>query len=98
MALLIAQGIHGAPIRQNESATGSGFLYRVQLGAFRKKQNAEKLEKELENRGYWPFVTSVDLDGILYRVQVGAYVKKENAVAMKERLSAEGYTAVIVQV
>ena len=98
VALLIAQGIHGAPIRQNESVVGSGFLYRVQLGAFRKKQNAEKLEKELENRGYWPFVTSVDLDGILYRVQVGAYAKKENAAAMKERLSAEGYTAVIVQV
>ncbi len=96
VALLIAQGIHGGQIKQ--SGTGSGFLYRVQLGAFRKKENAEKLKKELESKEFQAMVTAADLDGILYRVQVGAYSKKSNAELMKKQLKEAGYESVIVQV
>ena len=95
VALLIAQGIHGGTIKQ--SSSGSGFLYRVQLGAFRKESNAETLKKELKTKGFEAFVTTVDLDGILYRVQVGAYSQKSNAEAMKKRLKYAGYDSVIVQ-
>ena len=95
VALLIAQGIHGGQIKQ--SGTGSGFLYRVQLGAFRKKENAEKLKKELERKGFQSMVTAVDLDGILYRVQVGAYSQKSNAETTTKRLKDAGYDSVIVQ-
>ena len=94
VALLIAQGIHGGTIKQ--SSSGSGFLYRVQLGAFRAKTNAEKLKAELETKGFNPMVTTVDLAGILYRVQVGAYSQKSNAEAMKKRLKDAGYDSVIV--
>ena len=96
VALLIAQGIHGGTIKQ--SSSGSGFLYRVQLGAFRKEDNAVKLKKELQTKGFQAFVTTVDLAGILYRVQVGAYSQKNNAEAMKKRLKDAGYDSVIVQV
>ena len=95
VALLIAQGIHGGTIKQ--SSSGSGFLYRVQLGAFRKEDNAVKLKKELQTKGFQAFVTTVDLAGILYRVQVGAYAQKNNAEAMKKRLKDAGYDSVIVQ-
>lgn len=95
VALLIAQGIHGGTIKQ--SSSGSGFLYRVQLGAFRKEDNAVKLKKELQIKGFQAFVTTVDLAGILYRVQVGAYSQKNNAEAMKKRLKDAGYDSVIVQ-
>ena len=95
VALLIAQGIHGGTIKQ--SSSGSGFLYRVQLGAFRKEDNAVKLKKELQTKGFQAFVTTVDLAGILYRVQVGAYSQKSNAEAMKKRLKDAGYDSVIVQ-
>ena len=95
VALLIAQGIHGGAIKQ--SSSGSGFLYRVQLGAFRKEDNAVKLKKELQIKGFQAFVTTVDLAGILYRVQVGAYSKKSNAESMKKQLKEAGYESVIVQ-
>lgn len=95
VALLIAQGIHGGTIKQ--SSSGSGFLYRVQLGAFRKEDNAVKLKKELQTKGFQAFVTTVDLAGILYRVQVGAYSQKNNAEARKKRLKDAGYDSVIVQ-
>lgn len=32
-------------------------LYRVQVGAFKNKQNAENLKKELISKGYKPFIT-----------------------------------------
>lgn len=34
----------------------SGKLYRVQVGAFANKANAEKLVRELEDKGYKPFI------------------------------------------
>lgn len=34
-------------------------LYRVQVGAFSKKANAEKLQKELEQKGYSAYITKV---------------------------------------
>lgn len=36
--------------------TSSGKLYRVQVGAFSKKENAEKLVKELKAKGYDAFI------------------------------------------
>lgn len=33
-----------------------GTIYRVQVGAFTGKENADKLKQELENKGYKPFV------------------------------------------
>ncbi len=36
--------------------TGSNKLYKVQVGAFSNKSNAEKLKKELESKGYKPFI------------------------------------------
>ena len=95
VALLIAQGIHGGTIKQ--SSSGSGFLYRVQLGAFRKEDNAVKLKKELQTKGFQAILATVDLAGILYRVQVGAYSKKSNAESMKKQLKEAGYESVIVQ-
>ena len=35
-------------------------LYRVQVGAFTVKDNAERLKKELETKGYKPFITIVE--------------------------------------
>lgn len=96
VALLIAQGIHGGVIEPEKQQEQTGFLYRVQTGAFRKKENAENLLTKLKNLGFEAFITSVDVDGILYRVQVGAYSQKINALNMKKKLQAAGFEAIIV--
>ena len=39
--------------------TPPAALYRVQVGAFSKKENAERLKAELEAKGYKPYITRV---------------------------------------
>ncbi len=101
VALLIAQGIHGGLIQGTSMDTGkgeepTGFLYRVQTGAFGVKENAENLQKKLRSKGFESFITAVDMGTLIYRVQVGAYGVKSNAEAMRKRLASKGFDAVIV--
>ena len=71
-----------------------GVFYRVQVGAFKEKKNAENLLAELKKKGYEAFVTG-PVDG-WYRVQIGAYGKKENAESAVKGLGAAGYKAIIL--
>lgn len=68
-------------------------LYRVQTGAFRVKENADRMLYQLEDRGY-PAYLIMDRD--LYKVQVGAYREVGNAIAMEQRLRNDGYSTLIV--
>lgn len=67
----------------------SGTLYRVQVGAFSKKENADKQLAAVQAKGFDSFITKV---GNLYKVQVGAYSVKSNADAQLNRLKAAGFT------
>ena len=66
----------------------SGTLYRVQVGAFSKKENADKTLAAVQAKGFDSFITKV---GNLYKVQVGAYSVKSNADAQLNRLKAAGF-------
>lgn len=96
VALLIAKGIHGGDIKTKSSDSG-GFIYRVQVGAFRNKDNANRLKKELQEKGYEAFVVATEASGLIYKVQIGAYSKKSNAIAMQNKIQTAGYAAVIIQ-
>ena len=67
-------------------------LYRVQVGAFRIRENADRLLNELKSRGYQAFI--VMEDG-LYKVQVGAFSVLDNAVKLETRLKRQGYDTFI---
>lgn len=67
-------------------------LYRVQVGAFSQNVYAEKLEKELERKGYEAIITK---EGNLLKVQTGAFSKKENAEQLAAKLKREGYQTII---
>lgn len=51
-------GIAYKPASKPAQTTTSGKVYRVQVGAFKSKANADKLAKELKTKGYSAFVTS----------------------------------------
>ena len=74
------------PVKPVKPPTGT--LYRVQTGAFKVKENAIKLEKELKAKGFDTYIVKV---GELYKVQVGAYSVKANADNMAEKLKKAGY-------
>lgn len=68
------------------------ILYRVQTGAFKKKENADKMSNELKEKGIENYV--VYRNGY-YKVQCGAFAKKENAEKMVKELSSLGYDSFI---
>lgn len=72
--------------------TPSGVLYRVQVGAFSQKTNADAVLKKLKAAGFDTYM--VQVNG-LYKVQVGAYSKKSNADAMAAKLKASGFDTYI---
>ena len=67
-------------------------LYKVQVGAYEDKKNAEGMENDLMKQGFNPFVT---IEDGLYKVQVGAFSKKENAEELVKKLQSLGYRPII---
>ena len=67
-------------------------LYRVQVGAFKNRDNAEKLLRPLQSKGFPAFI--IYQDG-LYKVQVGAYRNLDNAVEMEKKLRRNRYNTYI---
>ena len=81
------------PIQPAKPSTPTiGKLYRVQVGAFKVKANADALLKQLKAKGFDGFVRQVNG---LYKVQVGAYSVKANAEAMKAKVEKAGFSAFI---
>lgn len=74
------------------STGGTKTLYRVQTGAFTKKENADALAAKLKAAGFDTYMVQ---SGGYYKVQVGAYSVKANADAMAAKLKAAGYDTYI---
>ena len=65
------------------------IIYRVQVGAFAKKENAERFLAELKSKGFKDaYVKKV---GLYYKVQVGAFSVKLNAERLLDKITAMGY-------
>jgi len=71
--------------------TGESVFYRVQVGEFYDRSEAEKVGHVLEGAGYPIFITP----GTPHRIQVGAFQNKANADSLREELEAQGYSVVI---
>lgn len=71
----------------------SPLYYRVQVGAFRNRENADRLLYELQEQEYPAFLL---FENGLYKVQVGAFQQIGNAINMEQRLRNAGYDTVIV--
>lgn len=69
--------------------TNTATIYRVQTGAFSRKENADRLALELNTKGIYTYVVRIDN---LYKVQCGAYSNKQNAINMSNKLKSMGYS------
>lgn len=70
-------------------------IYRVQVGAYFAKSNAQKAMKNLQASGHTDAYI-VDA-GLFYRVQVGAYNYRKYALAKIDELKKDGFDAILVQ-
>ena len=81
---------------ENEENGGdsANLLYRVQTGAFRKKEYADGLREKLRADGYADAYVKA-ADGY-YKVQVGAFRSLANADRLSAELEKKGYETYIV--
>lgn len=72
------------------TAISNGKLYKVQVGAFSIKSNADNYLKKIKTLGYTDaFVTKISN---LYKVQIGAFSVKSNAETLLKTIKKQGYT------
>ncbi|RJO63943.1 MAG: outer membrane protein assembly factor BamD [Candidatus Omnitrophota bacterium] len=62
--------------------------YTVQVGSFSKKENAQRLTRELVKKGFAAYMEEAKLN---FRVRVGKLSTQEEARGLKEKLSKLGY-------
>lgn len=67
-------------------------LYRVQTGAFKRREYAEDLLYRLLSQNFPAYILRED---DYYKVQVGAFRQLDNAVRMEEALRRQGYATFI---
>lgn len=72
---------------------GGDELFRVQVGAFSQRSNAESIVSRLAEQGYEAFVVS----GPPYRVQTGSFSNRDNADAYAEELRSAGFEVLVVR-
>ena len=77
----------------SQPSTSANGLFRVQIGAFKDKDNAGKLLERAKASG---FQTYIRQENNLYKVQIGAFSVRNNAEELKARANAIGLNAVIV--
>lgn len=77
---------------QVNKALQTNILYRVQVGAYSKKDNATSMAAKVEKAGFATYLVKVDS---LYKVQVGAFASKENAEKQKQALITKGFDAFV---
>lgn len=81
-----------------EAEEAKGYLkekacfFTVQVGAFSKESNAQKLCSLLKERGYDSYIDKgYNRDRLIYRVRVGKYGDKERSQGEAARLKKEGF-------
>ena len=75
------------------------YLYKVQIGAFSVKANAEKYKEEAVKAGFnGSYITSTTSKGkTLYRVQVGAFSSLTNAQSFARKAKNKGFDVIIIK-
>ena len=77
----------------NDPIDGAKKLYRVQVGAYKDRKNAETKLRQISATGTDCFIT--ELQEGYYRVQCGAYSVKQNAENKMNALQYMGFDAII---
>lgn len=73
---------------------GTKGMYKVQIGAFQKKSNAEALGEKASKLGYDAYIYSAN--GV-YRVQIGAFKDKKNADNLAGMAKKNGFDTYVYQ-
>ncbi|WP_428908544.1 N-acetylmuramoyl-L-alanine amidase [Niallia sp. Krafla_26] len=81
------------PSPSTPTGPSTNGLFRVQIGAFRNRENAEQTATAAKARGFQTYVKEEDN---LFKVQIGAFSNRENAEALVRRAEEAGFDAAII--
>ena len=91
--LCTAAGVKYVAQSSSSSSTSSAKkLYRVQVGAYKHINNAEKIGADLKKDGYSVYIYPANGQ---YKVQCGAYTSKKNADTLADKLEKDGYNTYV---
>lgn len=74
--------VQTASLPEPEPEPATRGPYSVQVGAFRSKENSDAVVRDLESRGYEPFVVPLTTRrrSVLHTVRIGRYTTREEAL------------------
>lgn len=72
----------------------SSAAFRVQVGAFRSRENAEALVRRLQEDGFQPFI---NYTAGMYRVRIGPFSDRADADRLAEELRAKNYEVFVTR-
>lgn len=72
----------------------SSAAFRVQVGAFRSRENAEALVRRLQEDGFQPYINYA---GGIYRVRIGPFSNRADVDRLAEELRAKNYDVFITR-
>jgi cell division protein FtsN len=86
-----------APSR-SETEPQENALYRVQVGVYESRENANQVAQSLLASGFDASIVPFQRDGkTLYRVQALVTRDRAKAEALKDQLASKGFPAVVVK-
>lgn len=88
------------PARESRPANApAGGRFVVQLGSFGSRENAERLVREMNGKGFATFIAPITTNGReLYRVRVGPTKDRASAEALAAQLKRMGQSGSIVPI
>ena len=79
--------------KKNHPVTGKRINYRIQVGAFKNKAQAEQLRAKMAQRGLPVDIRPPSDNNKLYLVQIGPYASESQATGIQAKLKADGQAA-----
>jgi hypothetical protein len=95
LAEKVTKALGGSSDPGGDEPITPGKLYRVQVGAYENRANAERKLRQISAAGTDCFITDKDPSDGFYRVQCGAYSIQQNAEAKVNALQYMGFDAII---
>lgn len=81
------------PIVEPTKIETKKYVYKIQVGAFKKAENADKLKKEIGS--LFNVIVFVKYEGGLYKVRVGEFKTRAEAEGFLNKLIGAGYNGII---
>lgn len=84
--------VTATPVSTTTTTTTQPTAFRVQVGSYNTREEAQQIAGQLSAKGYGPLVVE---DSGRFRLQLGVYENEENALALAQEITQQGYEVIV---